>query len=560
MRKLQIFVARQAIFDRESQVHAYELLYRAHAGCDKFTGGDEDGTTLDVIAGSLLTIGLNNIAAGKKAFINFGRNLLVEGLVSILPKESVVIEVLETTEPDSEVVKCCRKLRDSGYTIALDDFVEDARLEPLVATAKIMKVDVRVTSRAEQERLVATYQPRGISMLAEKVETREEFEWAANLGYDYFQGYFFARPDIITQKEIQPVVVTCLQVLRQLQNLEVNFKELENLIRKDVALTYKLFRHVNSALLSRGGNIQSIRSALVRLGEDGIRQWATIATFPRLAKQKPEELVACAMLRARFSESLARSTGDPRYPSAYLIGLFSVLDALLDQPLEQALSEVGLAPMINEVLLGAPGADERLSTIHKLLSFYEAGDWEQVRLLARRLGLTDASVAGAYVDATEWANQIVSQLRVSGETTKPGQVIPKKERRKMKRDPITGSVAVIWGSQPHEESLAQANLVDVSPCGVRFRLMARVPPGSWLMFNHHKVGISGRGTVRHCRLIKGMYEIGVEFPGGTGWDAVLHRFGTHLRNLSVAIDRLQAGQGSDEAKRPDVLGVGTPTS
>ena len=219
----------------------------------------------------LLTIGLNNIAAGKKAFINFGRNLLVEGLVWILPKESVVIEVLETTEPDADVVECCRKLQKLGYTIALDDFVGDPRFEALVATAKIIKVDIRATSREEQERLLATYQPRGIAMLAEKVETREEFELAANLGYDYFQGYFFARPEVLSEKELQPIVVNSLQVLRQLQNLEIDFKELENLIRKDVALTYKLFRYVNSALLSRGGDIQSIRTALVRLGEDGIR-------------------------------------------------------------------------------------------------------------------------------------------------------------------------------------------------------------------------------------------------------------------------------------------------
>jgi c-di-GMP-related signal transduction protein len=546
---LHIFVARQAIFDRDSQVHAYQLLYRAHAG-NTFSDRDESGTNLDVISGSLLTIGLNNIAAGKKAFVNFGRNLLLEGLVSILPKESVVIEVLATTEPDAEVVDCCCKLRDLGYTIALGDFVGDPRFEPLVATAKVIKVDIRQTSRAEQERLLATYQPRGIAMLAEKVETREEFELAANLGYDYFQGYFFARPDVVSQKEIQPVVITSLQILRQLQNLEVNFKDLESLIRKDVALTYKLFRYVNSALLSRGGNIQSIRSALVRLGEDGIRTWATIATFPRIAKHKPEELVACAMLRARFCENLARSTGDSRYPSAYLIGLFSVLDALLDQPLEEALKEVGLAPMINDVLLGALAADERLAAIHKLLSVYEAGEWGQVRLSAQSLGLTDTAVTDAYVDATEWANQIVGQLRVSEpKTTNSGQAAPRKERRRVKRDPITGSVAVIWGNQPHEENLAQANLVDVSPVGARFRVGARVPPGAWLMFNHHKVGISGRGMVRHCRLIKGMYEIGVEFPGGTGWDAVLHRFGTHLRNLSVAIDRLQTAEDSHEAEQ-----------
>ena len=263
---MDVFVARQAIFDRESHVHAYELLYRSNATCNEFNGNDEDRTTLDVLAGSLLTIGLNTIAAGKKAFINFGRNLLLDGLVSILPKESVVIEVLETTEPDPEVVSRCRKLRDLGYTIALDDFVADPRFEPLVAVANIIQVDLRRTSRAEQKRLMETYQPRGIAMLAEKVETREEFEWATNLGYDYFQGYFFARPAIISRKEIQPVVVTCLKLLHELQNPEINFNELGDLISKDDALTFKLFRYVNSALLSRGTTIGSIRNALVHLG------------------------------------------------------------------------------------------------------------------------------------------------------------------------------------------------------------------------------------------------------------------------------------------------------
>ena len=557
---MDIFVARQAIFDRDSQVHAYELLYRSNASCNSFTGNDEDSTTLDVIASSLITIGLNNIAVGKKAFINFGRNLLVDGLVSILPKESIVIEVLETIEPDSEVVKCCQKLRDLGYTIALDDFVGDPRFEPLIATAKIIKVDLRLTTRAEQERLVATYQPRGIAMLAEKVETREEFEWAVNLGYDYFQGYFFARPSIILGKEIQPVVVTCLQLLRQLQNPEINFKELENSIAKDVALTYKLFRYANSALLCRGGNIQSIRGALVHLGEDGIRRWATIATLPRIADEKPEELVVCAMVRARFSENLTRLAGDPRYSSAYLIGLFSVLDALLDRPLEEALDEVGLAPVINEVLLGTRGTDDTLARVYALVRSYEAGDWEQAQRLTRSIGLETSEVANAYVDATEWTHQILLAVHVTeGSTTgHSGQTSPRKERRRSKRDAITGSVGVIWGNHPQEENLAQANLVDISSSGARFRILMRIPSGSWLMFNHHKVGISGRGTVRHCRLVKGMYEVGVEFPNGTGWDAALQRFGAHLRNLAGAIDRLQAGKAPDATKIPIPGGAAIP--
>jgi EAL and modified HD-GYP domain-containing signal transduction protein len=242
----------------------------------------------------------------------------------MLPSEKVVIEVLETAEPDGEIVKACQKLRSLGYTIALDDFVWHPRFEPLVELAHIIKVDMRLTSRAEQERLVSTYQPRGITMLAEKVETREEFEWATNLGYDYFQGYFFARPTIISGKELQPAVVTCLRLLRQLQTPELDFRSLEELIHQDVALTYKLFLYVNSVLFARQGNIQSIRRALAHLGENGIRRWATVATLPRLTRDKPEELVACALVRARFSENLTRHAGDPSHASAYLTGLFSL--------------------------------------------------------------------------------------------------------------------------------------------------------------------------------------------------------------------------------------------
>ncbi len=539
---MDVFVARQAIFDRESRVYAYELLYRSTAARNEFTGSDEDLTTLDVVASSLLNTGLNSIADGKRAFINFGRNLLIEGLVSLLPKKSVVIEVLETTEPDYEVIHRCRKLRNAGYTIALDDFVWDPKFEDLVATANIIKVDMRLTSRAEQERLVKTYKPRGIQMLAEKVETREEFEWAVNLGYDYFQGYFFSRPAIMSQKEIQPVVATCLEVLRQLQTPELNYKVLERLISKDVSLTYKLFRYVNSVIFSHDANFQSIRSALIHLGENGIRQWAPVATLLRAPNTKPEELVACAMLRARFSENVALLAGDPRSSSAYLIGMFSLLDAMLDRPLQEALDDAGLAPPMQAVLLGAPDADETLTRVHTLVCAYEAGRWEQVGEMARSLRISNAAVANAYVDSARWANQIVHELRASENSIAPKPIPRAKERRRRKRDPITAPLVIIWGTNAQEEFLAQANMVDISPFGARFRSSAWVPPGAWLVFNHHKIGVSGRGKVRYSRLIKGMFEIGVDFPSGTGWDVALNRFSAHLRALSVAIDQLQTGK------------------
>ena len=258
-----------------------------------------------------------------------------------------------------------------------------------------------------------------------------------------------------------------------------------------------------------------------------------------MADQKPEELVVCAMVRARFSENLARLAGDPRSSTSYLIGLFSLLDALLDQPLDAALKEVGLAPKISEVLLGTPGADGPLTEIHSLMHSYETGEWEQVQESAQSLGLTDADVADAYVESTEWANQTLRQLRVSeaSATSKSERAGLKKERRRSKRDALAASVTVLWGNRPEEECRAHANLVDVSAFGVRFRLLARIPLGAWLMFNYHQMGIGGRGIVRHCCMVKGMYEIGVEFSSGTGWNGTSERFGTHLRNLNVAVNR-----------------------
>jgi EAL and modified HD-GYP domain-containing signal transduction protein len=513
---MDVFVARQPIFDRKANVYAYELLYRSNAHTNQFTETDEDGTTLDVIASSLLSIGLNSIVPGTKAFINFGRNLLVDGLVSMLPKDRVVIEVLESTEPDPEVLNSCRKFRDLGYTIALDDFVWHPRFEQLISIAHLIKLDMRTTSRAEQQRLLSKYRPGGIAFLAEKVETLEEFEWASRLGYDYFQGYFFARPAIIAGKDIQPSVVTCLELLRELQNPEVDFKKVEEFIAQDVSLTYKLFRYVNSALFAQGGNAKSICGALLRLGEDGIRRWVTIATLHRMAKNKPAELVACALLRARFSESLARAAGDPGIQSAYLTGLFSLLGALLDRPIEEALAEIGLAHAIREVLLGTAPPDTPASRIYALVRSYESGDWDRVEHSAHDLGISGSQLSDLYVEATNWTNLILNGGNAPA--AKPATPAARRhERRLNRRDPMAASVPVAWGIPTQQEQLAQAQLVDVSAFGAKLRLSTPIPAGAWLAFYHRKTGVGGRGKVHYCRTVKGGYEIGIEVPDGTGW-------------------------------------------
>src|SRR5580698_4623560 len=194
---MDVFVARQPIFDRSRELYAYELLFRSDDVDNRFDGTEAGSATTQVIANSLLTIGLENVAGGKKAFLNFDDKLLLGGLHTMLPREEVVLEILESVGPSDELIAACYDLNRQGYTFALDDFVGGQRLEPLTQIAKIIKVDMRATSKPDQERLLETYRPRGITMLAEKVETPEEFEWAKNAGYDYFQGYFFARPAVL---------------------------------------------------------------------------------------------------------------------------------------------------------------------------------------------------------------------------------------------------------------------------------------------------------------------------------------------------------------------------
>ncbi len=544
LNSVDTFVARQPIFDRSERVHAYELLYRSSATTNEFSGADSDTASLRVLARTILSIGVDQLLCGKKAFINFGRNLLVDELTTFLPAEIGVIEVLETVEPDADVVRSCKKLREMGYTIALDDFVWDPKFEPLLELAHIVKVDMRTTSREEQERLCRTCTARGIAMLAEKVETREEFEWAQKAGYEYFQGYFFARPAVMTAREIPAATVTCLQLLNELLHPGLDFNALETAIRKDISLVHKLFSYVNSAQFGRTASIDSIRRALVQLGEDGIRRWVILATLQETAKNRPVEIVTCGLVRARFCETIARLSGEPN-PLVYLIGLFSILDGLLDCPLEEALRRIGLTgSLVGDVLLGVAPERGMPARVYQAVQAYEAAQWDSVEAIARELKVPVADFCGAYIEATGWAaNELKSATaQTSSEQPQPRNFpdrSKKRERRAHERTPVNVSLTILWGSAPGQENVARARLLDVSAKGARLRLPTPIPRGAWLAFNNQALGIGGRGTVRYCTLTKGQYDVGVDVSNGTGWGTATKDRSTDLRRLGAAIQRLQ---------------------
>jgi EAL and modified HD-GYP domain-containing signal transduction protein len=405
---MEVYVARQAIFDRARRVHGYELLFRSDGVHNQFDGSDPSAATAEVLANSILVIGLDNLVGDKLAFVNFDREILLKDWHAVLPKSQAVIEILETVEPDVDLVAACRKLRAQGYQIALDDFVLRDGYEPLLGLANMLKIEIRGLPQSEQETLVESYHARGLTMLAEKVETYDEFAWARKTGYDYFQGFFFARPSMIRAKLIPAAKANCLHLFREAMRPDLDLRRLEDAISVDVALAYKLLRYVNSALFSRPSQIQSIRHALTFLGDADLRRWITLAAMPRLAENKTPELVTCSLIRARFCEIAARLAGDQLAEQAFLMGLFSLLDALIDRPLEEILEEVALAPSIAAALLEiAPEAD-LLTTIYQLALHYEIADWEAVDNCAHRAGLEPPSIRNAYCEAIRWAEKTVT--------------------------------------------------------------------------------------------------------------------------------------------------------
>ena len=361
------------------------------------------------MSNALLSIGLEKLLCGKKAFVNFDQRLLQDGMHLALPRDTFVVEILESVDPTPDLVALCQGIHAMGYSIALDDFVSHPQFEPLTRFAELIKVDFRLTSKPEQERLLQIYKPRGILMLAEKVETYDEFEWALQAGYDLFQGFFFARPVLVSGREIPAVQAVCLRLLQETQRVEFDFSSLEILIRSDVSLAFKLLRYVNSALLGRRRKTSSITQALVILGEDGIRRWAALATLPILAAGKPDELVTLSIVRARFCERLAQIGGLAHESDAFIMGMFSLLDALIDCPLDQALHSIDLDVNIRNALSGTAAERDVLAGIYRLTLRYEEAAWDEIDSLSEACGVSPGAVGAAYVEATVWTSRLLGR-------------------------------------------------------------------------------------------------------------------------------------------------------
>jgi len=399
-----IFIGRQPIFDRKLNVIAYELLYR-HADVDWAIISDADAASSEVVVNSLIDVGLDRLVGRAKAYCNFTRGFLLKGAGVRLAPDQLVVEVLESVNPEPEVLEALAQLAAAGHQIALDDFVLSEENQALVACADIIKIDILAQSRDQIAKQVSRLRDlKELKLLAEKVETHEEFQYCMELGFDYFQGFFFSKPQVVSGRTIAPGRLAMLRLMAEIQRREINMDVLQQIIETDVNLCVKLLRQINSCYYSLLSQIRSVRQAILYLGVMHIRNWACVVSLGTI-DDKPKEVVTMSLVRAKMCELLGGEEDVDRSSEFFTVGLFSLLDTIFDSTMEEVLEQMPLDHEIRVALLQRKG---RLGLTLASVEAHEKGQWDTVE----SYGYGQAQIMDAYLNALEWARTVQENMGV----------------------------------------------------------------------------------------------------------------------------------------------------
>lgn len=401
---MEVQVARQAIYDRANKAIAYELLFRALPDSTGSSRND-DLASWQVLSAGFLDIGLDALLKGRRALVNVPRAMLLDDRIRTLPAEVIGLEILEDVEPDAEVLAAVRALRAAGYLVVLDDYIGLPESEPLLNVVEWVKVDVRATGIQRAAELAARLRPRGLRLLAEKVETQQERDTALQAGYDYFQGYFLHRPRLIGGRTLATSLDGSLKLLRLLGTSEFSLQAVRSVVESDVALCYRLIRYTNSARFGSRHEITSIRQCLMRLGEDETRRWIALVLLPTLSAGRSPDLADAALTRARMCELITRRTATEILPSvAFTAGLFTLMDAVLDMPMPDVVRELGLNGALADALLHH--GQSSLGTLLRIVESYEDASVEEIVPQCRDLHIPPETVGSSYLMAVQWTGVV----------------------------------------------------------------------------------------------------------------------------------------------------------
>ena len=373
-------VASQPIFNARKEIFGYELLYRAGQESSVYDGIDGSSATKDVLVKAFIDIGIEEITGGRKAFVNFPAELIVEGVPLMLSNDVLVVELLEDVKPTEKILKACAKLKQQGYLLALDDFVYRPELEPLIKLTDIVKIDfLRCDEKKIRHDVKAVNYGRQKILLAEKIETHEMFELAKEIGFTLFQGFFFCKPTISTSKRVDSMKGSRLQLLRYLTKEDISFASLAEVIKRDVVLSYRLLKIVNSAYYGLQYTVTGILHALTILGLSEIKKWISLIVLNQTNIGRPNELIRTALVRGMFMERLALHMRKRKLRDEYfLIGLFSLANIIMGGTIESIMYDTHLSPSISEPLITGKG--ERAELL-RMIEHIEKAEWMPYRIL-----------------------------------------------------------------------------------------------------------------------------------------------------------------------------------
>ncbi|GAA0854526.1 EAL and HDOD domain-containing protein [Aliiglaciecola litoralis] len=401
------YVARQAIFDKESNVKAYELLFRdGKRNC--FPDIEPDEATSKLIAGSHLALGVEEITDGKTAYINFHNDTLLYRFPTSLNPQAVVIEIVETVEISDKLIAACKHLKNLGYQIALDDHDFDPKWDVLLPFISIIKIDIMECEFDVIAQHLPKFRDAKLKLVAERVETREEFDRCVELGFDFFQGYFFAKPEVMKQKNIPSSKMTLLELMKESASSQFDFELISHIIERDVALSYMLLRFINNPIMNKRNKITSLTHALTYMGEVEIKKFIALVALANLGDDKAPELVHLSLVRARFCELTAlakKEISNP--PKGFLVGLFSLLDALLDQNMNQLMKKLPLSDELKNALCGMKS---QLRDYLSLARAFEYADWEGVKRHAKGLELDQRLLHSFYNESIKWGASMARSI------------------------------------------------------------------------------------------------------------------------------------------------------
>lgn len=399
-----IFIGRQAIYDKQLKVSAYELLSRNNTEHNQAFVSEHNAnqTTTIVMLNALTEIGLQQLVGNHPAFINLTYDFLTGKCKIPDLSNQIVLEIVENIEVTDELITAVKNLSDSGYMIALDDFVYHEKMLPLVKIADIIKIDILQLDEQAIREHVKKLSQYDVRLLAEKVETQEEYDLCKELGFDYYQGYFFCKPNIVKSQRAPANRMTIINILAQLQDPNVQIEKLEELISQDLALSYRLLKYINSAAFALQREIDSIHHAIVMLGLNTIRSLANLMLLSKI-DDKPHDLLVIAIIRARMCEELGAAI-EPKMKDIYFTaGLFSVIDALMDSTMEDIVTQLPLSTILKDALLEQEGI---IGEALKCCIAFERADWENVQFQ----NTDEITIQKAYFDAVIWSNNAMSMV------------------------------------------------------------------------------------------------------------------------------------------------------